>query len=90
MGNGLIKMKKIIFVITCVISATAFAEFYKVEITRIDSNLYKTNEGLYIETQYCYEYATREEAILSYDQYSYDNKLIFKNGQSCEVKRVLR
>ena len=39
---------------------------YEVELTRIDSNFYQiygTNH--YIETKYCYEYATREEAILN-------------------------
>lgn len=39
---------------------------YEVELTRIDSNFYQiccTN--LYIETKYCYEYATRDDAILS-------------------------
>ncbi|MGY4674656.1 hypothetical protein ACWIVU_02025 [Ursidibacter arcticus] len=72
------------------IPAIALAEFYKVEITRLESNLYKTSDGFYIETKYCYEYATRDEAILSYEQYSYDNKLIFKNGQSCEIKRVFK
>lgn len=62
----------------------------KIEVTRLENNLYKTNDGFYIETKFCYEYANREEAILSYEQYSYDNKLIFKNGQNCEVKRVSR
>ena len=71
------------------IAGAAQAEFYKVELTRVESNLYKTREGIYIETKYCYEYANREEAILSYDKYSYDNKIIFKNNQTCEVKRVM-
>lgn len=72
------------------ISLPTLAEFYKVEVTRVESNLYKTSNGIYIETKYCYEYATREEAILSYDRYAtYDNKLIFANGQSCDVVRVM-
>ena len=37
---------------------------------------------MYIETKYCYEYATRAEAVLRYEQYSYDNKLIFDSGTS--------
>ncbi|MFC0323347.1 hypothetical protein ACFFHT_07225 [Gallibacterium melopsittaci] len=65
------------------------ADFYKIEIRREQSNLYKTREGFYIKTKYCYEYAYGEEAILSYDRYSYDNKLIFQNGNSCEIERLL-
>ena len=39
---------------------------YEVELTRIDSNFYQIyGTNLYIETKYCYEYATREEAILN-------------------------
>lgn len=39
---------------------------YDVEITRISSNLYQIcGTSLYIETKYCYEYATREEVLLN-------------------------
>lgn len=65
------------------------ADFYKIEIRREQSNLYKARDGFYIKTKYCYEYAYGEEAILSYDKYSYDNKLIFQNGKSCEIERLL-
>ena len=65
-------------------------EFYKVEITRLDSNLYRTTDGIYIETEFCHEYAQGDEAVLSYEQYSYDNKLIFPNGETCDVKRIFR
>ncbi|MDN3676289.1 hypothetical protein QWY90_03075 [Flavobacterium paronense] len=38
---------------------------YKVKLTRKGSNLYKVEQtDLYIETKYCYEYATYEEVIL--------------------------
>ena len=38
---------------------------YTVDITRIDSNFYQIcGTELYIETRYCYEYATREEVVL--------------------------
>ncbi|ATW42561.1 hypothetical protein Q7469_12175 [Glaesserella parasuis] len=83
-------MRKFIFSIGLLLSLPVLADFYKVTVTRIDSNLYKTNEGIFIETQYCYEYANRDEAVLSYEQYSYNNKLIFSNNQSCDVKRVFK
>lgn len=39
---------------------------YEVELTRIDSNFYQIcGTSLIIETKYCYEYATRDDAILS-------------------------
>lgn len=38
---------------------------YKVKLTRKGSNLYKVEQtDLYIETKYCYEYATYEDVIL--------------------------
>lgn len=39
---------------------------YEVELTRIDSNFYQIyGTSLVIETKYCHEYATRDDAILS-------------------------
>lgn len=38
---------------------------YKVKLTRKESNLYKLEgTNVYIETKYCYEYATYQEVIL--------------------------
>lgn len=71
-----------------IIKEEAPTEYYRVEITRVDSNLYKARQGFYIKTKWCYEYATREEAVLVYEKYSYNNKLIFKNGTSCDVEKV--
>lgn len=53
---------------------------FKVELTRKGSNIYKVEEtSFYIETKYCYEYATYDEVILKIeDTYSYDKgKIIF-------------
>lgn len=39
---------------------------YEVELTRIDKDLYQIcGTSLYIETKYCYEYATWDDAILN-------------------------
>lgn len=83
-------MKKLLSIIGLTLSLPVLAGFYKVTVTRIDSNLYKTDENVFIETKYCYEYANRDEAVLSYEQYSYNNKLIFSNNASCDVKRVFK
>lgn len=38
---------------------------YSIEVTKVDSNFYKIyGTDLYIETRYCYEYASREDAVL--------------------------
>ena len=67
----------------------AYAELYRITVSRIDQDLYKDdNSGAIIETQYCYEYATWENAVLKYEPYSFDNKIIFENGQTCEVKEI--
>ena len=71
-------------------AGTAHAEMYVVQVKRIDKDLYKTDQGVYIQTRYCYRYAYGEEAVLKYEQYSYDNKLIFDDGEVCEVKKVFK
>lgn len=85
-------MKNIVLAIVLFLvpASLAIAEYYKVNVRRVDSNLYKTSEGLYIETKYCYEYAYGEDAVLKYEQYSYDNKLIFNSGSSCDVAKVFK
>lgn len=53
---------------------------YQVEITRKGSNLYEIiGQDLFIETRYCYEYATYDDAILVIEsQYGYNRgSLIF-------------
>ncbi len=75
------------------LAAPASAEYYKVTVTRVAQDLYRTAEGVYIKTRWCYEYASYEEAILKWDgPYSYENEVIFVNSgrQKCDVEKVLR
>lgn len=91
-------MKKIfrIIALTCAsMFSASFAhadKFYKLEsVRRIDNNLYSFRSGIVsgiVVTRYCYEYSYNEEAILKYEEYSYDNKIIFNNGKVCEVASV--
>jgi hypothetical protein len=85
-------MKKIILTITgLIISCSAFAEYYKVNVKRIDKDMYKTGDGLVIITKYCYEYTFGDVAILKYDPYlSFENKITFENGSSCQVEKILK
>lgn len=66
------------------------AEMYKVNVRRLDKDLYRTDSGLYIQTRYCYRYAYGDDAVLSYEPYSYENKLIFDDGEVCEVVKVFK
>ena len=83
-------MKKLLLILAFTFtSVSAFAAFYKVNITRKSQDLYKTESGLYIVTRYCYEYPYGNDAVLKYEPYGYNNKLIFDNGSTCEVEKVL-
>jgi hypothetical protein len=82
-------MKKLLGAIllsTIVLAGVVNATMYKVYINRIGDNMYEdTYSQTVIQTQFCYEYVYYEDAILI------DNsKLVFKNGKSCDVKRILR
>jgi hypothetical protein len=51
---------------------------YKISVTRKASNLYKVDgQDIYIETRYCYEYATGDDAVLIIESnYGYDKGVI--------------
>lgn len=86
-------MKKLLLTLALLTLATAAmaATHYKVYVHRVDDDLYKTNDGVYIETEWCYHYSYGEDAILKWDgEYSYDNKIIFDDESTCKVKRVWR
>lgn len=65
----------------------AFAEVYVFYVTRADQDLYKTIDGYYIKTKFCYEYVYYSKAY--YDDE--DNKLIFVgvgSNNSCQVDKI--
>lgn len=86
------KFRSLVAIIVAVaIPALAHAEYYKVNVKRVDKDLYKTTTGgLYIQTRYCYEYTYGDDAVLKYEDYSYDNKLIFDSGTLCDVVKVFK
>lgn len=86
------KLRSLITIAVAVAIPTfAYAEYYKVNVKRVDQDLYKTTTGgLYIKTRYCYEYTYGDDAVLKYEDYSYDNKLIFDSGTSCDVEKVFK
>ena len=77
--------------IAAVTGVTGAPEVYRVSVTKVDKDLYKIENQrppLYVETRYCYEYATRDDAILRYERYASNNKLIFSNDTACDVKAL--
>ncbi len=72
----------------------ANAEYYKVHVTRVASNLYKIDNHypmIYIVTSYCYVYGYSMSAILKYSQLSFSNKIIFVDqDQSCHVRKLMQ
>lgn len=84
------KLRIYIAIVFAITNSAVYADYYKVNVKRVDQDLYKTDNGLYIQTQYCYEYTIGDNAVLKYQQYSYDNKLIFDSGTSCDVKKVFK
>lgn len=83
-------LRAVIAIVLLVLTGAVSAEMYKVNVRRIDKDLYKTSDGVYIQTKYCYEYAYGDDAVLRYEKYSYDNKLIFDNGTVCEFEKVFK
>lgn len=77
------------------VATVVVPDVYEVTVSRKDSNLYKVEyTKLYVRTRYCYEYATGERAILTYQKGSLENTLRFRPGQtgsaSCQVTELLQ
>jgi hypothetical protein len=89
-------MKKFLIALSLILSSQlAIAEYYDVTLTRTGDNTYLVenwsggHEYWEIVTDYCYEDAYYDDAILSYSWDGYDNYLEFSNGYSCEFREAL-
>lgn len=89
-GNVSVPIRAGVAIALLAASAAASAEMYAVNVRRIDKDLYKTDEGVYIQTKYCHEYTYGDDAVLRYEPYGYDNKLIFDSGEVCDVEKVFK
>ena len=77
---------KNLLLIGLVVFGTAMAA-EQIEVTRVTDNVYKTNDHRIIITQYCYEYAIGENAIITDDE----EYLIFvDNAEKCDIKKIIR
>lgn len=88
--KSVVPIRAVIALALLAAAGAASAEMYAVNVKRIDKDLYKTDDGVYIQTKYCYEYTYGDDAVLRYEPYSYDNKLIFDSGTTCEVVKVFK
>lgn len=82
-------MKKLVKVVVLLLVAASVyaADFYKVNVTRIQHNVYFDNYSKgYIDTVACHEYVHAQEATLIWNPPK--NKLVFANGHTCDVKGV--
>ncbi len=84
------RLSSLIIIYSVLTLTFANAEYYKVNVKRIDQDLYKsTTNGLYIQTRFCFEFTFGDDAILKYDQFdTYNNKLIFDSGEACEIVKI--
>jgi hypothetical protein len=82
--------RTVVFLALAIAAAvSAWASYYNVNVSRVDQDLYKDhNSGSLIETKFCYEYVYYQDAVLKWEAYSYDNKLIFNDGTKCDVKAL--
>jgi len=89
--GGSMRKRVVAVVLLLLLAVPVWAEYYKVNVRRLASNLYQdTYSGIYIKTRYCHEFAYGQDAILKYDRYDYDNLLIFDHGVTCDVEKVFR
>ena len=66
---------------TFLFPATMSSGAYEVTLTREDSDLYRSAEGVWIKTRYCYEYAHRQRAVLRVTGSGYTKgEVIFLKG----------
>lgn len=83
-------MKKMLL-FALLFSVPAWAEWYKVTVTRTGSNMYQVvGTQVYVITRACYEWANRDNAVLKYEPNNkWDNKIIFDGGGECQVEKVV-
>ncbi len=86
---------KLLFVVALVLVAhsVSAADYYRVSLTRAGQDLYRdTTSGVIVKTRYCYEYVWYDDAVLQFDSlYGYNiGKVVFSNGQTCDVERLLQ
>lgn len=81
-----------LIVVLCIAgpSSPTAADYYKLQdVKRVDQDLYRAG-SLYVQTQYCYHYTYGEEAVLKWQGQYGDNKIIWADDSTCQVKNIFR
>lgn len=81
-------MKKFLIFVFAFMFSFSFADTYGLTVSREDSNRYKVSGmDVYIQTNYCYEYAYYQESLL--DMLGRTGEITFvDSGNSCPVSGV--
>ena len=92
MRRALVALGAALFVASATTPSAEAVDYYRVNVRRLDIDLYRdmTSRAL-IKTTYCHEYVYGEDVVLVWDgPYSWDNKLIFSSGSTCDVEGAYR
>lgn len=76
--------------VTAISAASVDAvERIPINIKSVERNHYQTiEESMHIHTRYCDEIAYADSALLVFEPYGLENKLVFRSGVICEVTQV--
>ena len=65
------------------------AEYYRLSgVKRLDKDLYKSSDGIYIETKYSYHYSYGEDAVVKWEGKYGNNTIIWDDDSTCRVKDI--
>jgi hypothetical protein len=86
-------VRKVIYALVVILAASisgvGAVERIPVNIKSIERNHYQTiEESMHIHTRYCDEIAYADSALLVFEPYGLENKLVFRSGVTCEVTQV--
>jgi len=81
------------YALTAIVASSAAGvgavERIPVNIKSVERNHYQTiEESMHIHTRYCDEIAYADSALLVFEPYGLENKLVFRSGVTCEVTQV--
>jgi hypothetical protein len=77
--------------VVALVSASGGAvDYYKLEsVKRVEQDLYRSG-NVYIQTKYCYHYTYGEDAVLKWDGAYGDNKIVWSDDSTCQVKDMFK
>ncbi|ARS50976.1 hypothetical protein CO724_03150 [Ectopseudomonas mendocina] len=87
------QVRMFIYALTAIVASSAAGvgavERIPVNIKSVERNHYQTiEESMHIHTRYCDEIAYADSALLVFEPYGLENKLVFRSGVTCEVTQV--